>query len=334
MVYWFAVTDLSATAVAWVLAYLVRFSGWLPIPKPEPGFIYCVRNLPVVLLLAAVAYKLVGQYQVTRLRRFREELVSVLKGTALLSLLAMASTFYRHDPLESRGTMGLFTTFSIVGVLGARRASWSAIRSLRKHGFNQTNAVIVGTGRTARTTARALRKAGWMGIRNLGFVEDRPSQWCSDLNVLGTTADLPDIVAVNAVEHVFIALPLNRFAESRKVFDTLSKTFAEVRMIVDAPEMAGLSLTTGTLDGLPIIGLRENAHFGLNLCVKRTFDVVVSALGIAILSPLLAVLAMLVKWSNPGPVFYRQERCGLNGEPFWMLKFRTMPVDAEHATGE
>ncbi|MFL5330936.1 MAG: undecaprenyl-phosphate glucose phosphotransferase [Gemmataceae bacterium] len=333
LVIWFFLTDLTLTGTAWIVAYLVRFSGWLPIPKAEPGFIYCLRSLPVVLLLAAVAYRLVRQYEVTRLRRFREELVAVVKGSVLLSLLVMASTFYRHDPLESRVTMALFTTFSASGVLIARRLSWSAIRSLRKRGFNQTNALIVGTGRTARKTARALKSASWMGIRTLGFVEDRPSPWCGDLSVMGTTAQLPELISEHKVGHVFIALPFNRFAEARKVFDALSQTFAEVRMVVDAPEMAGLSLNSGTLDGLPVIGLRESAHFGLNVVVKRAFDVSLTTIGLILISPLLAAIAMLVKISSPGPIFYRQQRCGLNGETFWMLKFRTMPVDAEKSTG-
>jgi len=229
--------------------------------------------------------------------------------------------------------MALFTTCSFVGVLLARRIGWSLLRALRRHGYNQTNALIVGTGRIARRTANGLKSANWMGIRVLGFVEDQPSRWCSDLNVVGTTTDLPELVAKNDVEHVFIALPLNRYEEARRVFDILSQTFAEVRLIVDAPEMAGLSLTTTNLDGLPIIGLRESAHFGLNLVVKRFMDVVLSAFGLLILSPLFAVIAFLVKWSSPGPVFYRQVRCGVNGQPFDMLKFRTMPVDAEAKSG-
>lgn len=329
----FVVTDLFFTAAAWIVAYFVRFSGWLPITKPDPGFDSCLRNLPIVMLLAAVAYRFAGQYQVHRLRRFREEAVAVVKGTALLSLFVMATTFYTHDPYESRAAMAIFTVLSATGVLVARRACWSAIRSLRKRGFNQSNAVIVGTGRTARHTAKALRRAGWMGIRTLGFVEDQPNRWCSDLNVIGGTADLPGIVATNKVGHVFIALPLNRFGEARRVYDLLSQTFAEVRIVVDSPEMSGLSLTTGNLDGLMIVGLRENAHFGMNLLLKRAMDVVLTTVGVVVISPVLAVIALLVKWSSPGPVFYRQERCGLNGQSFWMLKFRTMPVDAEKATG-
>jgi exopolysaccharide biosynthesis polyprenyl glycosylphosphotransferase len=94
-----------------------------------------------------------------------------------------------------------------------------------------------------------------------------------------------------------------------------------------------LSLTTTNLDGLPVIGLRESPHFGLNLVVKRAMDVVLSAFGLLVLSPLLALIAAAVRLGSAGPVFYRQERCGLNGKPFDMLKFRTMRLDAEAQTG-
>jgi Undecaprenyl-phosphate glucose phosphotransferase len=330
---WFTLTDLAATAVAWVAAYQLRFSGWLPAPKPEPGFHACLQNLPWVLILAIAAFRLAGQYRIHRLRRFREELIAVMKGSGLLALFVMAARFYRQDAYESRIAMALFTALTPIGVLTARRLSWAALRTLRSRGYNQTNAIIVGTGRVARKTAAALKGTSWLGIRTLGFIEDQPSRWCDDLPILGTTADLPRLVEENEVEHVFIALPLNRYGDARRVFDILSQTFAEVRLVLDAPEMAGLSLTTANLDGLPIIGLRESAHFGLNLLVKRVMDVVLTGIGLVILSPVFAVLAVLVKWSSPGPVFYRQERCGLSGKPFQMLKFRTMPVDAESKSG-
>jgi Undecaprenyl-phosphate glucose phosphotransferase len=332
-VVWFHLTDLGCTALAWVGAYLVRFSGWLPITKPQPEIALYLQNLPLILLLAAVAFHVAGQYRIHRMRRFREELVAVLKGSALLVLFAMAAQFYQQEQYESRMAMALFTVLTPISILFARRISWNALKYLRRRGYNQTNALIVGTGRVARKTARALRRANWMGIRTLGFIEDQPNRFCSDLNVVGTTAEISDIVTKNQVEHIFIALPLNRYHEARRVFDLLSRTYAEIRLVVDTPEMAGLSLTTTNLHGLPIIGLRESAHFGLNLHIKRVMDVTLSAIGLVLLTPLFAMVAALVKWSSAGPVFYRQERCGLSGRPFGMLKFRTMPVDAEACSG-
>jgi Undecaprenyl-phosphate glucose phosphotransferase len=332
---WFVLWDLILTGAAWVGAYYVRFaSGWIPIRKtPVPDVYLCWRNLPLVLLLAIVSYQLTGQYTIHRLRRFREEMVGAIKGTVLLSLLVMASTFYLHDHYESRAAMLLFSLLTALGILTARRLSWFSIRYLRSCGFNQSLAIIVGTGRVARKTARALRHASWMGIRNLGFVEDQPNHWTSDLDILGTTADLPQLVAKYGIEHIFISLPLSRYHEARHVFDTLSQSLVEVRLVADVPNLAGLSLTTSNLDGLPVIGLRESPHFGLNVVVKRVMDIVLSLGALILFSPLMALLAVLIKLASPGPVFYRQERCGLNGRTFEMLKFRSMRIDAEQQTG-
>jgi Undecaprenyl-phosphate glucose phosphotransferase len=330
----FFLSDLLVTAAAWLGAYFLRFdSGWLPVHKPRADFYLCWRALPLVLLLGAVAYRLAGQFEIHRLRRFREETVAVLKGTALLTLLVLAALFLLHDPYESRGTLFLFPVLTASGVLAGRRVAWSLVRFLRSRGFNQTFSVIVGTGRVARKTARALRHASWMGIKNLGFIEERPDRWTGDLDVLGTFAELPAVIEKYNVSHVFIALPLSRTDDARRVFDILSQSLVEVRLVADVPELAGVSLTTTFLDGMPLLGLRENALFGLNIVLKRAMDVVLSAVGLVLLSPLFLVVAALIKLTSPGPVFYRQERCGLNGKPFFMLKFRSMRVDAEQQTG-
>ncbi len=331
---WFLFWDLAATAAAWVGAYYLRFeSGLIPVYNPVPPVALCWRNLPLVVLLAALAYRLTGQYAIHRLRRLREEVICVLKGVALLTLLVMAITFCLHDPYESRPVMVLFSVLTAVFVSAARRASWSAIRHLRSRGYNQTHAVIVGTGRVARKTARSLRRASWMGIKNLGFIEDQPSHWTSDLDILGRYADLPDLIQKYNIAHVFIALPMNRYNDARRVYDILSQTMVEVRLVADVPALAGVTLTTTNLDGLPVIGLRESPHFGLNVVIKRAMDMALSLAALVVLSPLMLLIAALVKLTSPGPVFYRQERCGLHGGTFQMLKFRSMRVDAEQQTG-
>jgi Undecaprenyl-phosphate glucose phosphotransferase len=331
---WFLLWDLLITGSAWIGAYYLRFDvGLIPITKSPPAIALCWKNLPLVLLLAAVAYHLAGQYAIHRLRRFREEVIGVVKGTALLSLMVMATVFYTHDPYESRTAMVLFSGMTAAGVLSTRRLSWAAIRYFRSQGFNQMNAVIVGTGRVARKTAWAIRHANWMGIKTLGFVEDQPNRWTGDLDILGTFDELPSLISKYNIGQVFIALPLSRYDDVRRVFNVLSQTVVDVRLVADVPNLSGLTLTTANLDGLPVLGLRESPHFGLNLVVKRAMDVVLSLIALLVLSPLLALIALLVKLTSPGPVFYRQERCGLNGETFSMLKFRSMAVNAEQQTG-
>jgi Undecaprenyl-phosphate glucose phosphotransferase len=331
---WFACWDLFGAGGAWIGAYFLRFkSGLLPVTKDTPDPELCWNNLPLVLLLCLVAFRIGGAYQVHRLRRFREDFIAVVKGTLLLALLMMATIFYAQDPYISRGAMLLFVALNFFVVLIMRRTTWNAIRYLRRHGYNQSFAIIVGTGRVARKTAKALRHASWMGIKNLGFVEDQVTRFTSDLDVLGTTADLPKLIERYKVEHIFIAMPMNRYNDARRVFDIVSQLLVEVRLIVDVPSMAGLSLTTANLDGLPVIGLRESPHFGLNVIIKRIMDFFIASVALVILAPLLAFIAVLVKATSQGPIFFRQERCGLNGYLFKMLKFRTMRVDAEKETG-
>jgi Undecaprenyl-phosphate glucose phosphotransferase len=334
LVVWFLLWDLALTAASWLAAYVVRFeTGWIPLHHEPIDFELCLGRLPLILILAAAAFRFAGLYQVHRLRRFREELVGVFKGASLLLLLVLATVFYRQEYYESRLTMLIFYGFTLCLVLAARRVSWQTIRRLRRLGYNQTPALIVGTGRVARKAARALRHASWTGMYALGFIEDQPNRWTSDLKILGTVDDLPRLIEEHQIGHVFIALPFSRYHEARRVFDKLSQTLVEVRLVADVSTMAGLSFTTTTLDGLPVIGLRESPHFGMNVVVKRTMDVALSSLALIVLSPLMLLIALLIKLTSRGPVFYRQERCGLNGDRFQMLKFRSMRTDAEAQSG-
>src|SRR5207237_9276806 len=137
--------------------------------------------------------------------------------------------------------------------------------------------------------------AAWTGIRPVAFVDDRPAGTTTALPVAGPIAELPELVERLHVEHVFIALPLNRYADARRVFDVLSQSLVEVRLIADAPAMPRLSFTTSTLHGMPVIGLRENMQFGVNVAVKRAMDVALSVVGLVLLALPLARIALVVK---------------------------------------
>jgi Undecaprenyl-phosphate glucose phosphotransferase len=331
LVAWFLLWDLALTAGAWLLAYAVRFqSGLFTAKRGVPDFTLYLRALPLMLLVGMIAYRIAGMYEVHRLRRFREELAAVAKGVALMALLVMATSFARQAQHESRGAMVMFAGFALFGITAARRASWTAMRRLRARGVNQSHALIVGTGRLARRTVRTLRAVNWSGIQPVGFVEDEANRGPgSDLPVLGNIAELPELVQRHHIEHVFVALPLNRYPDARRVFTALSQTLVDVQLIADLPAISGMNFTTTQIHGMNVIGLRENPHHGLNVVVKRAMDIVLSLVAIVLLAPVMAVIAALIKLTSPGPVLYRQERCGLNGRSFMMLKFRSLRVDAE-----
>ena len=357
LIAWFLLWDLVLTAAGWLGAYWIRCqSGYFPAYREIPEFSLYVASLPLILLLGAVSFRVAGMYDVHRLRRFREDIVAVFRGVALLALLVMATSFVRQAHYESRAVMVLFAGFVFVGVVLARRATWTGVRRLRSRGINQSHALIVGTGRLARQTARTLRHVRWTGIRTVGFVEDNsgkmytgvlggtvlpagatpalggtvpPGSNPTDLPIVGKIHELAELVHKHHIEHVFISLPLNRYSDARRVFDALSETTVDVRLIADLRAVSGLSLTTTSLHGMTIIGLRESPHYGLNVVVKRFMDIAFASIGIVAIAPVLAFIAVLIKVTSPGPILYRQERCGLNGRAFPMLKFRTMQVDAE-----
>src|SRR5438067_924549 len=105
---WFLASDVGLTAAGWLAAYLVRFrAGLIPIFRDVPEFSAYVANLPLVVILAVLTYRLAGMYEVHRMRRFREELAAVAKGVGLMALAVMATSFARHAQYESRAAMGL-----------------------------------------------------------------------------------------------------------------------------------------------------------------------------------------------------------------------------------
>ncbi len=160
---WFFVWDLCLTALAWVGAYYLRFdSGLFEVYKNTPDLDLCLNNLPIVLLIGAVAYRFAGLYGIHRFRRLREEVANVLKGVAFMGLLVVATTFGLQDPYQSRATFLIFVGLTTAFILAERRCTWAGVRWLRRHGYNQTQSIIIGTGRVrAKPRIRCASPIGW-----------------------------------------------------------------------------------------------------------------------------------------------------------------------------
>ena len=328
----FLACDLAVTATVWVGAYLLRFGLWAA-PAGVPDLRLVLRALPLVLILAAVAYRLCGLYEVHRLKQLPRELGVVLRASGLLFLLAITVAFYRRDLYDSRLALALFLGLNALGLMLVRRAIWQALKYLRRRGLNHGRAVIVGTGRTGRLVARTIQENAWTGLEAVGFV-DRPGKIEPEiLPRLGEIHELDRVVAEHDVDHVFVALPLSRYGELPEVCKVLSNILVEVQLVPDLPQMAGMKLRMLEVDNVAFLGLRQSPHYGWPRLAKRAVDLALGGTALLMLAPLMAALALGVKLSSRGPVFYKQARMGLRGRSFNMLKFRTMPPDVERATG-
>ena len=328
----FLLCDVTLTAFAWLAGYWLRYALF-PTPLGMPPFAACARSLPLVILLAVFAYRVCRLYELHRLVRLPQELATLIRASGLLFLLLITTAFYRRDPYESRVALALFFCVNIVLLALARRFLWKVLRALRRRGFNHGRALVVGTGRIARKTVRAIQNNDWTGLEPIGYIDHPQSPAPDDLPVLGGFDELPDLVERMAIDFVFICLPLRRYAEVRRVYAALSNVVVDVQLVPDLPNLNGMHLRTSQIDDLVFLGMRESPHAGWNRVVKRTTDLVFGTLALLVASPLMAVIALLIWLTSGRPVLYRQQRLGLGGRPFVMLKFRTMGVDAEKTTG-
>lgn len=235
----------------------------------------------------------------------------VVVGLLLLWLFA-----FKASQDFSRVWFGVWVVLTLGLLWLERLVVYLALRVMRRKGFNLRHVALVGSGAVAEDLQAQLVHAGWSGY-NL------------TLNV--SVIDAPSLakLADAEVDEVWLALPLGDEVAIRDALHALRHSTATIRF---APDLFTLRLINhGVSDvlGITMFDLSASPMTGLNQLVKWLEDKVLSSLILLMISPLLLILALGVKFTSPGPVFYRQERVGLNNKPFHMLKFRSMPVDTE-----
>lgn len=326
--------DLATTILCWIGAYLIRWTAGFVAPvESTPPFWWCVRSVPLLIIAALFSYRMAGLYQVGRRLSLRQELLLVMKATGLLLLILLATTFYAKDPYESRLASTLFWATTSLSLIVNRRAFGWYFHNRKKLG-SSSRALIIGTGRNARRVEKALRRNNWLAVTPMGFVDDHSNKESEALcPTVGTIDELPALIEAHRIDYVFVALPLDRFGEIKRIVRSLTNVLVEVRLVPDMPAMTSMSTQVGDLEGLPVLNMRGTKHGFGDAVVKRAMDVVLSAIGLIVLSPVFAVIATLIKLNDRGPIFYTQERMGLNGHRFHMIKFRSMRVNAEDSTG-
>ena len=328
----FLAGDLVVTTIAWFVAYWTRFS-LLPSPDGIPDFHLVVEALPLVLVLATVSYRLAGLYEIHRLREMPRELGVVFKAGGLLFVLVITTAFYRRDLYESRMALALFFALNALGIATARRLVWQVLRYFRGRGLNHGRALIVGSGRTGELVARTIAENSWTGLEAVGFVDGPSRRELRPLPRLGAIEDIASIAEEHKIDHVFVALPLRRYGELPRIYQSLSDVLVEVQLVPDVPGFTGIKPRLLEIDGVSFVNLRQDPHRGWPCLAKRGMDLLVGTAALVLLAPVMLLLAVAVKLSGAGPVFYRQLRTGLGGRQFGMLKFRSMRVDAESQTG-
>jgi len=353
MVAAYVAVDVAVTALAWVVAYLLRFhadavGAVIPVTKGVPDLSRYLLLLPVIAVLWPAVLYFHGLYRLKRGRSRIDEFFAIVFSVLIGSALVLGATlyvrvYYRYEPEVAprwEYSQAVFALFVVLDVLFLNAGRW-AIRSWLQRqwaaGYNVTRVLVAGTGALGRTVADALVGHRELGYRLVGFLsESRDHAGYAGVPVVGTLEEAREAVDRHRADQLYVALPLEDHARLVPLVERLSNECVDIKVVPDVVQYATIKATLEDLDGIPIISLNEVPLQGWNSMVKRGMDLAVSAVLLVLLTvvPVLPVIALFIRRrGGPGPVLFRQERMTLDGRTFQVYKFRTMVDGAENDTG-
>ena len=346
----FVLADFLAAIGAFALSYVVRFNtGLVPLDQPAPPFARYLAIAPFIALLVVAAFQVQGLYRLRRGRTRVDDFFGVLVGSLLGTLLGVlgtlyAQTYHLSESLKEQGFLevsrwvwALFLIFTVLFTYASREAVRDLLRRRWRAGVGLKRVLVVGVGDLGRMVADRILEHAELGFRIIGFVDDRAATTDAigyrGLPVLGAISDLPAVCSHEKVDEIYVALPIEEHIKMLGVVEYASRECIDVHVVPDLLQFIALRARLEDLDGLPLISINDVPLRGFNSVLKRIADVALSSTVLLVGAVPALIIALVIKRSSPGPVFYTQERMGLDGKAFRVYKFRSMPVDAEDASG-
>jgi exopolysaccharide biosynthesis polyprenyl glycosylphosphotransferase len=332
----FVVNDLIATAVAFLLAYWTRIwagsKGWLHNPAIYSFSAYLPILLAALLVFPFWGYAL-GAYQRVELRRPRDMASDVVKISLFGILSLFAGLFLLQGEYVSRSFLLAFSVLEFL-VLAASRwlllvgGTWFRARPEYRRHF-----VIVGTTAGAAKLASLLEEGERFGLRLQAFVDtdgEKPSLpgLRQDYPII-PTEQLPELLHNHVVDEVLFAAGREDLFKLEPLMHQCEQEGVHMRILLDFLPTGFSHVFVDHLAQVPLLTFSSTPQNDFALLLKRALDVALSALVLVVLSPLFLVMALLIILTSRGPVFYRQNRCGLGGRRFTLLKFRSMVSNAD-----
>ncbi len=328
--------DVCMLGAAFGAAYLTRFYLLHPtVPHSGiPPLTDTLATLGVALVVFPFAFRQANLYTTNRARTHLAEAFEIFKATVYATLILVAVSFFvrpTSDPY-SRLTLGVFVGYAFVLVTAARLAIREVFNALRRRGYNLKSILLVGAGELGRRVIETIDSHRELGFRVVGVLSRRREKVGTEVAgvpVIGTVRDIGPVLDERKVDQVVIALPIEDQPLVKNLMEELAVRTVDVKVVPDLYQYVTLCGGLEEFGGLPIISLQGGPLHGWNLVAKRAFDIIFSLFALVVMAPVMLVTAILIKLTDGGPVLYRQERMGMDGRTFHMLKFRTMRVDAE-----
>ena len=332
----FRLVDACVIGLAWLGAYWIRFHIPLfEVTRGFPPFSKYSALTPLVVILWSTVFSSLKVYHSQRMLRRTHEVQLLLKAhfTAILGFIALTYLFseYRY----SRIVMFYFGLIGAIGIVSFRLLLRNTLRSVRRRGFNLRYVIGIGEGAALETLFKRIERFPELGLRVAGFISHENSNTISvaEKPNLGHFSEVHSIIQKYKPDQILIALPRHQYTDLDRLFSLLKDETIDIQLVPDIHEYTTLGCEVEDFDGLPIVKINDSPLNGWGSIAKRVTDLIISGIALILLLPLFFVISVAIRLSSRGPIFYSQERMGLDGHTFKILKFRSMKVDAESKTG-
>lgn len=328
--YYLRILTLLLPACAYFIAVKIRFGINLFFLHTAPAGLPSYWGIMLLTTIVwAIAAEESGLWSVEQLYAPGKKSRRLLEALAFTYAIVMALGFMYRQASYSRLVIAISAIALFVLATIARIVARVFLEMLRKSGRNEVKILIVGTDRFARRVTTSLTNGEVLPCKVVGFVH-LPDQEIAVEGPVYEIDQIPNFSNGHSIDDVIIALPAGRLSEVQRVAPALEKLCVPTRVVLDLGEGVGLRDRLIDLGGIHMLDLRPTlAETGSYLFEKRIFDIILSLLVVLFTLPLSLLIALAVKLSSRGPVFFVQERVGLNGRVFPMLKFRTMRVGSQ-----
>ena len=346
LVTFYVVSDALLGLSAFVLAYTIRFhTNLIPITKGVPPLRQYINLLPFIAVLVPLGFHLQSLYRLRRGRSRVDDFFAVFVGTILAVVFGIIATLYVQTYISpndrgafevSQAVWGLFLILNVVFTFALRELVREAFERRWRAGLGLKRILIAGSGELGRLVADKIIEHRELGYQIVGFVDNRAAGdhlGYRGLPLLGTIDDAAQIALRETIDHLYVALPPDQHLQMIELIEATSRECIDVKVVPDLLQVIALRARIEDLDGVPVINVNDVPLQGFNSVVKRGIDVAISAAALLLLAIPLALVAALVRVTSRGPIFYRQERMGLDGKSFTIVKFRSMTDHAERDTG-
>ena len=328
--------DGAVIGAAWLASFWFRF--YVPVievTKGFPAFSRYAALTPLIVVLWAIIFDGHGLYESRKNLHIESQIGLVLRGHVFALLTFVALTYVFSEYRYSRVVLVFFGVLGACGVVLGRLFLRSVFRGLRHYGFQRSNVLLVGDGASLELLIDRISENPELGLDVAGVLlpETSSRSLVRGKRVLGDLGEVAKMTGETAAHKVLIALPRPQWTQLDRILDQIKDETIDIQIVPDLLDYATIGCAVEDFAGLPIVSLNESPLLGWRAAFKRMTDIVLSSVALIAGAPLFLLLAVAVKATSRGPVFYRQERMGLDGRTFKMYKFRSMRVDAESSSG-